>query len=126
MSAVVVATIAGIAGVLAAAVPVWLTRKRHPSRHIQDGASIIEAAEGVVGLLRDELARLSDDVAALRAELGAEERRTDKLARELGVMRRVLADYRRGVALLIAQIGDLGHHPAWRPSDDDEITGTEF
>ena len=125
MNPALIALIGALGGVLAAAVPVWITSRRHPSRKAADGTSIVEAAEGVVGLLRTELNRLSKDQKELRAELAKEQRRTDELAQKVGGMERLLAEYRRGVGLLIGQIDSLGHRPAWHPSQhEDPPAGT--
>lgn len=122
MSPLLIALIGAISGVLAAAIPVIITNRRHPSRHVQDGASIVATAEGVVMLLRDELKRLAARVDNLEDELHAEAVHTDALAREVDNLRRDNGRLARGVNMLIAQLRRLGHVPDWHP-DGDDITG---
>lgn len=123
MNPALIALIGAVGGILAAAIPVYITNRRHPSRRVTDGSSIVEAAEGVVGILSKELKRLSERVDKLEEDLHAEEQHTDALASEVDQLRRDNSLLLRGVNLLIAQLRRLGHEPDWKPGTDD-ITGT--
>lgn len=116
MEMIIVGVIAAFGGIIAAGIPVYLTQRRHPSRKVADGASIVEAAEDVVALLRGEVKRLSEDVGTVRDDLNAAKVRTDELEESIHDLERELDEYRKGVALLVAQISSLGHHPVWRPT----------
>ena len=133
---IAIAVIGSIGAVLVAVIQVSKTRRDFPSRKVQDGVSLVDASESVVDMYREALddvrkdvGVLRDLVTALRAELGAEERKTglleDAFAAEQERTRDLesqvrsisvrLEAYRRGVGILIDQIRRMGHVPEWEP-----------
>lgn len=118
MSDIAIAVIGGLFGVAGALVPIWVTRKRHPTRNVTNTSSIVDATATAVRLLREEVNAYRDETVALRAELAEEERRTDELSDELRQVTTSLAEYRRGVRVLITQLQRLGVTPDWQPGDE--------
>lgn len=94
----VVAIIGVIGGTITTAVGGWYALKKAPSRRVQDGQILIDTAEDVVAMLREELKRNSEKIDRLVE-------REDALAAE--VMR-----LRGRVSALEAEITRLGGDPS--------------
>lgn len=113
--------IASIVGVLGAIAVAWYqvrkVQAQYPSRKVQDGVSLVDAAGKLLDDYRKEVKLLRDDVAALRAELGEDERKIETLREELRAMRRQMDNWRRGVSILIGQLRDAGLSPEWEPDE---------
>ena len=110
---VALGTFAGaLAGAVVALVQLWRTAHKYPSRSVRDGLSIVDASESLVGMYQESLDALRVEVRAMRVELGEDERRIKALEDQI-------ARWYRGIRLLIRQIRDLGHEPAWEPDNDD-------
>lgn len=110
-----VTALAGAAGAAAVVIPVVRTMRRAPSKKVEDQVSIVGAAETVIQNLTTVLDRNTNEIKALRAELGSAERRIDTLEDEQRSLGHSLGEYRRGVDILIAQLRRLGVTPDWTP-----------
>lgn len=110
-----ITALASAAGAAAVIIPVWRTIRHSPSRSVTDQVTIASAAEGVVKVYVEALNRHTDELAAMRAELGDAERRIDILEANLHMTETSLAIFKHGVGVLIAQLQRLGHTPDWRP-----------
>lgn len=124
--------IVGILGTLATVFAQLLKSIReHPPRGEQRMATMAEATEQIgsayhqlIQAQTEEMARYRSEVTALRAELGYEEskreelqEKQDKQEREIRSLKRLMTEYRKGINILVAQLRELGHEPAWEPSD---------
>jgi hypothetical protein len=84
---VLVGIVSGFLGVLAAAIPAYLSQRNAPSRRVNDTASIVDASGRVVTTLRDEIDRLDSELAESRRIVRALEDHVDRLeeqVKELG------------------------------------------
>jgi cell division protein FtsB len=74
------ALIGGIAGILAAALPIYFANKKLPSRRTTDQIAAVGASDKVIDILREEIVRLEAKNSRL-------ERRNDELEEELDKLR---------------------------------------
>lgn len=115
VESIIVAVVGGMFGIAAAGIPIWLTRRRHPSQSVANTASIIDATGTAITLLRNEVRAYGETIDVLRGELERERQRTDALQAELQAVSSVLTQYRHGVDVLIRQLRRLGVTPDWHP-----------
>lgn len=71
------------AAVLSAMATFWTTRATSRKTGLEGDHIITVAAEKVVSMMQTQMARLADEIGAVRAELDAEKRRCDGLQRKL-------------------------------------------
>lgn len=101
MDAVWSALIAGVAGVVAGALPVWAVARRQPSRGVQDTVAIGGAYGGIIEHLQSELSRLSGELDDARRVAGESRKRVEELEAEAAALR-------GRVAWLEAEVQRLG------------------
>lgn len=99
----VVGLISGMTGVLAAAIPAYISSRNAPSRRISDTTLILDASGKVVLTLREELNRLDAELEEAREE-------AQRLRAEIEA-RPTKSELNEQIARLEAQIRSLGATP---------------